>query len=586
MRKKDGIRITSVYRMLAIAALVVIIPLYLLGLYIYTTGVNSVRNEISSSMISQTAFFLDNFQNDITVVRQLQYDCLNDENIRHLSTMNEVMDTYEEIRACTRLQQRLTSIRSSSSYVKDVTAYIPAIAKKVSAINGVDDIAVQDQGFVQRMITAIGNSQICYMNEGIFTSAAYPMSYSANKKMPMYIIIVELSKEDIYKALQYFSGFGGNGMVLMNYSTHEVLAAVGDDMPGRQIKTLVGQDDFPADSESFTSSVGSRKYFFTYKVSDKLNLALFKYVPEETVFESLKNYKIWMLALSFLSILVLGVFALLTVIYMHKPLVKLVNGFQVVEKGNLNVSIEHHHNDEFMYLYRRFNEMVFNLNLLIEKEYRQKMVLQLAELRQLQLQIDPHFLYNSFFILYSMINEEKYDSMARLCKLLGVYYQFITQDPAKDVTLGQEVEHAWVYADIQSIRFSSRITVNFMDLPEQFKRLPVPRLILQPLIENAFKHGFKNKKKDGLITVHFSHNESKLCIDVDDNGEGMDPEKLDSLQKAIAGDDNGEGVGLTNVHRRLKLKFGDGGLQLYHADSGGMKVRIEIPFDEKTMSMN
>jgi len=581
MKKKDGIRITSVYRMLCIEVLVVIIPLYLLGLYIYTTGVNSVRKEISSSMISQTAFFLDNFQNDITVVRQIQYDCLNDENIRQLSTMNEVMDTYEEIRACTRLQQRLNTIRSSSSYVKDVTAYIPTIAKKVSAINGVDNMLIQDMDFLLGMITSIKDSQICYLKDGIFTYAAYPMSYSANKKMPMYIIIVELSKEEIRKALQYFSGFSGNGIVLMNTTTHETLVAVADDTVAQQIQSFISQDDFLAESKSFTSSAGSQKYFFTYKVSEKLNLVLFKYVPEETVFKSLKNYKNWLLALSFSSILVLGIFTLLTVIYLHKPLVKLVNGFRIVEKGNLNVRIEHHHNDEFMYLYRSFNEMVINLNLMIEKEYRQKMVLQLAELRQLQLQIDPHFLHNSFFILYSMINEEKYDSMARLCKLLGVYYQFITQDPTRDVTLLQEVEHARAYTDIQSIRFSKRFTVDFMDLPEQFKNLRVPRLILQPVIENAFKHGLNNKMKDGLITVHFSYTDCMLRIDVEDNGKGMDPARLDSLQKAMSGDDTGEGIGLTNVHRRLRLKFEDGGLQLYHADSGGIRVRIEIPFDEK-----
>ena len=134
---------------------------------------------------------------------------------------------------------------------------------------------------------------------------------------------------------------------------------------------------------------------------------------------------------------------------------KLVSAFKRVETGELKFSIQHNASDEFQYLYTRFNAMLEYINNLIDQVYTQKIMSQKAELKQLQSQINPHFLFNSFFILQRMIQSEDKENAINFCGFLGQYFQYVTRNSIDEMPFYKEVQHARNYLEIQAIRFSN-----------------------------------------------------------------------------------------------------------------------------------
>jgi two-component system sensor histidine kinase YesM len=210
-------------------------------------------------------------------------------------------------------------------------------------------------------------------------------------------------------------------------------------------------------------------------------------------------------------------------------------------------------------------------------------MIQKAELKQLQSQINPHFLYNSFFILKRRIKTGDNESAMYFAEKMGNYFRFITRSASDEVPLKQEVEHAGIFAEIQGMRFSNRIKVNFDELPQRYENVIVPRLILQPLIENAFVHGLEDLEENGLLDVRFKEEAGLLRIIVEDNGQNMPEDYIENINKALeTRTDNTEMTGMFNIHRRLRLKFGgESGLKLTRGELGGLKVSVNIVYSEE-----
>jgi two-component system sensor histidine kinase YesM len=231
-----------------------------------------------------------------------------------------------------------------------------------------------------------------------------------------------------------------------------------------------------------------------------------------------------------------------------------------------------------MYLYAGFNDMAENLQNLIEQVYQQKILTQNAELKQLQAQINPHFLYNSFFLLPRMIKREDIPNAAKFSKMIGDYFQFITRNSETEVTLSGEAAHARIYTDIQALRFEGRIRAEFGELPAEMANIYVPKLILQPIIENAFEHGLKNKASGGLLAVAFQKIENGFMISINDNGDELPEDELDKLNNALSNINvETENTGLINIHRRIRLMYGgESGIRASRSEMGGLNVTIAV----------
>ncbi|NLY42953.1 MAG: histidine kinase [Clostridiaceae bacterium] len=566
--------VNSIFSRLIIMFLIIMVPMYILAIYIYKWGSNTVKDQILNSIIAQTSYYIERLEKEVERIKILQYDCLNDENLNKLAIRWEIMDQYDINESMRQLQQRLFSIKSSSIYIKNVSVHIFPLDKTISSNTGVDPISYE--GFKDMRVPVNMKGAQIIDNEGtLFLSTFQENSYINSN--PLFIIDIELNREAFEKELNQFNTYKDSSSFLINLTNNDIIMSQSDS--GNRIFTedIVVSLNKEKSYGTMYSKIGDEGYYIVYSKSDYLSMVIIRYIPEEYILKPLEKFYIWLQVFFAVTIFIIIVYSLSIYKLMHKPLSKLVESFHKVENGDLNVSISHDSKYEFGYLYKRFNNMVKKLNTLINQVYNQKILMQRAELKQLQLQINPHFLYNSFFILNTMVRTGD-ENLLQFTKNLGEYFRFITRNSSDFIRLIDEINHAKVYAEIQLIRFSRRLQILFGECPEKYHSLKVPRLILQPIIENAFEHGIEKKKNGAVISVNFKDWGERLDIIIEDNGNGMTDKSLAELRRALEYDGQDcEITAMINIHRRIRLTYGEkSGLFVDRSDLGGLKVVLRI----------
>ncbi|MNI65170.1 Sensor histidine kinase YpdA [compost metagenome] len=189
-------------------------------------------------------------------------------------------------------------------------------------------------------------------------------------------------------------------------------------------------------------------------------------------------------------------------------------------------------------------------------------------------------MYNSYYLLYRMIKMRDYENSVLLCEHLGKFYEYITRDGEDEKMLREEVEHARVYAAIQSYRFGHRVRVEFGDLPENWAYELIPRLIIQPLLENAFHYVFEKVSPSGgnILRISFHQVDKGLIICVENSGDEDEHTIQEISNLILGGNRDGQVTALSNIHKRLQIFFGpESGLAIVKSDLGGFRVEIHIP---------
>ena len=561
----------SIFTRITVTFAIIVLPLYGLGIFFYQEAMKSVRTEITSSMVSQVDFYMKSLEVEATRIQNQLFDMISDTYLNRLAAIPDAMDGIGRTQAFWNLQNRMEAIRISSRYISSFTAYVPAIDRVVTDRHV--DVLDHDR-FVE--LTEMYREYALIHNEGDVPVILVESSYlDSQTREPQFILAVELDQSAFQHALSQFDKYPGSGTFLIDTTSRRNLASLNIDA-----KT---EDQILARMHGETSGYGYLEKtqtevagLYVYSRSPSLGMDLVFYVPEAVVFAAVERYRVWFFIFSLVALIVIVIYSFSMNRLINRPLMRMIDAFRQVEKGDLQVAIEHPNDDEFRFLYRRFNTMVHNLDGLIEQVYTMKILNQRAELKQLQSQINPHFLYNSFFILQRRIKGGDYENAERFSSQLGHYFRFITRNADEEVPLHLEIEHARTYAEIQRIRFVSRIQVLFEPLPDRWHQIMVPRLILQPIIENAFEHGLDDKASDGLLHITFLEYLDKLLISVDDNGDQLNDTELERLQIALTHwDSTVESTATINIHRRLILSYGpDCGVTVGRSRLGGLHVTI------------
>lgn len=557
--------------------LVIIIPIYVISINIYGWGIDRVRKSTIDSIESQIEFYLFSLEKDVQRIKTLQFDCVNDLNLIQLAQIPDNMNDYSRSSAILQLYSRLETIKNSSMYINKVNVHIPSLNRTIQSIGSISEIPRERFKFLLKN-RLNDEKNILYFENCMILSLVYPSFSDEEGKPPEFIIDVELSKDGLQKSLSHFCEYEDSGILLV--TPMESISALNhsDKNTAQQILKDFKSRKISSDNGNYSLESGTKHYLIIVESSSYLDMKIIKYIPESYIFSPIKKYQVWLWSLSLVSVIIIVLFSISIYRLIHKPLIKLVKAFKKLETGNFDVKIQNNKNDEFGYLYRQFNAMSENLNTLIDQVYRQKILTHRAELRHLQSQINPHFLYNSFYLLYNMVISEDYSSLERFTKLLGYYFEYITRNAVDEVPLIKEISYAKAYVEIQNQRFHNRISIEFEELPEECYNIVVPKLIIQPIIENVFEHGLANKASDGIVRILFKRQDDNLDIVVEDNGEELTDLKLSELQESMAAiDDNVETTGILNVHKRIVLKLGEGnGLKIERSELGGMKVTIFI----------
>lgn len=238
----------------------------------------------------------------------------------------------------------------------------------------------------------------------------------------------------------------------------------------------------------------------------------------------------------------------------------LVNKFRKAETGNLIPEKAISGKDEIAVLDQQFSHMLKKLDELIKKNYIQQLENKETQLKNLQLQINPHFLYNTLETISSIAAVKQAFVVCDMCGKLGEIFRYsLGKDYGEFVTLEQELKHTKNYIFIQEIRYGNQFEV-FYNIEVDEKKCKIPRFILQPIVENAIMHGWKDLTGKGALEISIYEEDRTLVIAVADDGVGMDPEKVELLNAYINNtdkiSDNKKSIGIRNVNQRIKLMCG------------------------------
>lgn len=289
----------------------------------------------------------------------------------------------------------------------------------------------------------------------------------------------------------------------------------------------------------------------------------------------IRVFAIFMMFFAIFTLISINMFVSSRIANPIKELEKSVNEF---ENGVVNLNISESGSYEIQHLGKAIKSMVKQMNMLMENIMNEQEAKRKSELNALQAQINPHFLYNTLDSIIWMIENENYDGAIVMVTALARFFRISLSKGKNVITVKDELEHARYYLTIQNIRYKNKFTYD-IKAEEEVLNLTSIKLIIQPLIENAIYHGMEYMSGDGDILVQAYLKNDELYIDIIDNGLGMPQEVADKLLTNENGvQKKGSGIGLRNVHERIKLYFGDSyGLEIYSEPNEGTTIRIHMP---------
>lgn len=260
--------------------------------------------------------------------------------------------------------------------------------------------------------------------------------------------------------------------------------------------------------------------------------------------------------------------------FFNKPYAKLLGAMNEVSRGNFDVRLDDKISSDFQYIYDGFNYMTSSVSGYIEENYRQKVMRTESEFKALQAQINPHFLYNCFANIRSFCKMGDIESVALMTENLSKLFLYITRNAAPIVPLCNEAENLQNYLQIQQMRFGDRVLVEVQELPEEFRDVPIPKLCLQPIAENAYKYAFADKDSGGIFRVGYAVSGNELSITLEDNGDISD-RQIAEIARSLT--DAAETSGIVNVSRRLRhYADGYGRVEVTRSRLGGLCVTLRL----------
>jgi two-component system sensor histidine kinase YesM len=262
------------------------------------------------------------------------------------------------------------------------------------------------------------------------------------------------------------------------------------------------------------------------------------------------------------------------------PIKKLVNTMHQVEEGNLDVSIDIKNDNEIGELAKAFNLMTNRINNLVNQNKKVEKNKRKNELRALQAQINPHFLYNTLDSIIWMAESKNYKGVVIMTSALAKLFRISISKGAQYITVAEEIEHVENYLKIQKIRYGDHLDYH-IDVEEDIKQNKIIKLIIQPIVENAIYHGIKNVHGGGMIDISVKKYDNKILITIADDGVGMSQQEIKLLfskNQELPKEKKLGGVGVRNVDNRIKLYYGeDYGLEIESEIYEGTTVKAWLP---------
>ncbi|WP_214626944.1 sensor histidine kinase [Paenibacillus agaridevorans] len=333
-------------------------------------------------------------------------------------------------------------------------------------------------------------------------------------------------------------------------------------------------------------TVDENPHLFTKSRSEEIFFSLVSSVSLKDMQEDSQKIVEVAVYSAILSIILAWILVTVTSQQLLRPLKLLMRGMQQLRQGNFETHIEIQTKDELALIGQSFNAMAANINSLIHEVYERQLNEREAELKALQAQLNPHFLYNTLDTIYWELYLKDDMETAKLVLSLSEILRFALEPVNEMITLKDEIHQIENYLNIQKARLKDDLhTVIRID--DDVEHCLLIRLLLQPLVENVFVHAFRDKEFDKFIEIHAYRHADQLRIEITDNGCGVDSETAEQIMLRSAGtadQQRRERLGVKSVLRRIDLVYGSPyGLELVSGLGTGTTMKLILPYQTEAV---
>lgn len=410
----------------------------------------------------------------------------------------------------------------------------------------------------------------------------YREIFDLTQKKTLGYVVIGVSKEYFRSLCENILKNGEEGVLVLDPNGGELIKS--GNIPDSITKELESAEFIKMNYKEREKHFVRGDYEIICSQQERNSSIVCKVVPRYSL--QLQILDIAYMPATLLAGLLIGLLPLLLIISntVTKPLRKLSAAINQVSDGNFDQQVEVMTHDEVGEVAECFNRMVHAIRDLIEENYVITLQEKESELAALQAQINPHFLYNTLDSLYWQALNEGNDEIAESILALSQLFRLVLNQGKREITVGQETELVSRYLQIQKMRFSKRLSYR-VEVADEVKKAKIPKLILQPFVENAIVHGFENVSTPCELIVSGVREGDMIRFEIVDTGIGMRQDQIDEIWEAEPEQYRKQRIGryaIKNIKERLQRKYGSRfTLEIKSEVGKGTKVILIVPFEEE-----
>lgn len=579
-----GIKLESIRSKFILSfSLLSIIPMILLALFSYQAYLGILERNVqaySSEVIDRIDRSLEIYLSDLERILDQRGDYYNVQFIK-LSLAGDI----EGNRKFTfRLWENLNSIKRLKTDLRDIS--IITLDGVAVGCYGVSHIDLSRNELFQTLVNRTsgeGKMAIWGPHPDWLGGSVFSVGKAIRGDYDNFLGIMSIDVDvELLERICRNVRLGKTGYVMLVDDNGQIIYHPKAEFVGKSLGFLMGQPLFNVWKEDFITKFGPGNQVITAKTLTAANWKIIGLANKLELAAEMQKVARISLALIFGTFAALTLAAVFLASLLTKPLKELQQSMRRASE-DLNTNIAIKTNDEIGRLGQSFNQMLARIRELMEQSVQEQKKLRRTEMKALQEQIKPHFIYNTLDLIIGLLETNKNEDVIKMVEALGAFFRISLSHGQEFITIREEIEHVKNYLYIQRFRHGDKYDYTF-EVDETILEKKTLKLVLQPLVENAIYHGVRElENSSGLITVKAFPDRDGICFEVIDNGLGIAPEKVDDINRCLGRANAGESeklyFGLQNVNERIMLAFGkEYGLTVESILGRGTKVIVYLPF--------
>lgn len=581
-------KISLRYKLLLVFLCLGLLPVLIVGgVSFFQSNKSIFQNTViySSSVINQVA---GNFDRWLSEYNYTTMEMINSENFQNGVQNDEddfLIDQYYKLKltfyVVNRPEIKDISVYRSNDQLDSLKSTLLVQSLRTTMLKGSEAVGRE---LYDRVMKASGetvwlNGKVYRSNEKTFdnniTMVRKILGFKSGKELGIFIMHLDAKRiEDIYNDVN----LAENGFILIVDSSGKVVSSSGNERNGSSVDALLLNGVSQQPSGSFICKTAEGEMLVNYATSEVTGWKVVSLVPTGSLMKNIYIATGITILIAFIILICILVLSFVASNLIFRPIKLLKTQMKRVEMGDLDITVQPISRDEIGELTQGFRNMVNEVRKLMQAQKEEHSKLKAAELLALQSQINPHFLYNTIDVALWYAKEIQSQEIQNILLSLANFYRISLSSGNNLISISNELAHVRSYIEIESVRFEGKFEVEY-DIDEEILPYSIVKITLQPLVENAIKHGIRKRPGKGKIIISGRREGRKIILRIADDGVGMTETQIhDIMNKQVGGGEAARGYGIGNVNDRLVLQYGEEYGLKYTSEKGyGTTVEIVVP---------